>query len=203
MEAFDYWKLCDELNIMQAALLIIGVDPSSKDGCHCESLDLDERPFGYEAAKIAISIALMKKTISGQHISLYDYDIDGDPCGEQPNTTDIQKSIVEVASLQQWLSRRGFRTGFFFPVTIDAPDYMDKKNPRFAPKLVASVRAWQAVSDPGKKSPKQALEKWLREHAAEFGLVDDDGNPVNNAIEECSKVANWSQGGGAPKMPDQ
>lgn len=201
METFDYWKLCDEINIMHAALLIIGIDPSSKEGCYCESLNLDERPFGYEAAKLAISNALKKNTISGQHIPLYDYDINNNQCGELPNTTDIQESIVEVASLQQWLSERGFKDGFFFPATNDAPGYLDKKNSRYAPKLAATVHAWQAVTDPGKKSPKQALEKWLREHAAEFGLVDDDGNPVNNAIEECSKVANWSQTGGAPKMP--
>jgi len=36
----------------------------------------------------------------------------------------------------------------------------------------------------------------VAEHATDFGLTDDDGNPVNLAIEECSKVANWKTGGG-------
>ena len=201
MESMDYWKLCDELTIVQAALLIIGIDPSSEKGCYCEEWDLHNRPQGYEAAKAAMSNALRKGTIRGHHVPIYDYDINGNPYGEQPNTTDCVKSLIEVDSLREWLTRRGFRTGFFFPNATDTPDYLNSNDPRFAPKLAASVCAWLAVTDSGKKSPKQALEKWLREHAAEFGLVDDDGNPVNTAVEECSKVANWNQGGGAPKMP--
>ena len=67
--------------------------------------------------------------------------------------------------------------------------------------LAAAVKAWQAVTDPKGKSPKQALDKWLREHAADFGLTDDEGNPVNQAIEDCSKIANWQPGGGAAKTP--
>jgi hypothetical protein len=27
MEKMDYWRLCDELSVVQAALLLIGVDP--------------------------------------------------------------------------------------------------------------------------------------------------------------------------------
>ena len=49
---------------------------------------------------------------------------------------------------------------------IEAPNYLDRANPRYAPKLEAAVRAWQAVTDPVGKHPKQALAKWLRENAA-------------------------------------
>jgi hypothetical protein len=49
------------------------------------------------------------------------------------------------------------------------------------------------------KHPKGALSKWLREHAAELGLSDDDGKPNETGIEEVAKVANWQPGGGAPK----
>jgi hypothetical protein len=63
------------------------------------------------------------------------------------------------------------------------------------------VKAWQAVIDPVKKSPKQALGKWLREHAVEFGLTNEEGQPIETAIEECSKVANWDAKGGATKTP--
>ena len=49
------------------------------------------------------------------------------------------------------------------------------------------------------KSAKQALVKWLREHAAEYKLSDDEGKPNELGIEECAKVANWQEKGGAPK----
>lgn len=85
----------------------------------------------------------------------------------------------------------------------DAPDYLDPQNPRYAPKLAAAVRAWQSVTDAGGKHPKQALAKWLREHAAEYGLTDDEGKPNETGIEEAAKVANWQPGGGAPKTPGE
>jgi hypothetical protein len=108
---------------------------------------------------------------------------------------------VSAKEVKKWLESAGIRTGFFFPAATDAPDYLDPKNPRYAPKMAAAVRAWQSVTDAGARSPKQALEKWLREHAAVFGLTDEDGNAVNKAMEECSTVANWQRGGGAPKTP--
>lgn len=112
------------------------------------------------------------------------------------------KSLVSRTDLIAWLESNDFHSGFFFPsANTRDPDYLDPDNPRYAAKLAAAVRAWQAVTDPGKKSPKQALDKWIRENAAVFGLTDDDGNPVAQAVEDCSKIANWQPGGGAPKTP--
>jgi hypothetical protein len=54
MESLDYWRLCDELTIVQAALLIAGCDPSV-DAEYIEGWRPGERPLGYEAAKTAIS----------------------------------------------------------------------------------------------------------------------------------------------------
>jgi len=59
------------------------------------------------------------------------------------------------------------------------------------------------VTDTGGKTPKQALAKWLREHAAEFGMTDDEGKPNETGIEEAAKMANWQPGGGAPKTPGE
>jgi hypothetical protein len=37
--------------------------------------------------------------------------------------------------------------------------------------------------------------KWLREHAADFGLTDEDGKPNETGIEEAAKVANLISAG--------
>jgi hypothetical protein len=111
-------------------------------------------------------------------------------------------TTVERETLINWLRIRGLRPACFFPDAPQGPqtpDYLDRQNLRYSAKLAASVTAWQSVTHPAPRSPKQALEKWLREHAAEFGLVNSSGKPVAQAIEECSKVANWNTGGGAPK----
>lgn len=203
MEGLDYWRLCDELSVIQAALLIAGNDPSS-DQVYVERWEPENRPIGYEAAKAAITNALRAGVIKGKLIPLYDYDINGNNVGAIENSIDIAGSSVVVESLRGWLSSRGIRSGFFFPNATDAPDYLDKNNPRYAPKLAAAVGAWLATGAAEAlkgKSAKQALAKWLREHAAEFKLSGDEGTPNETGIEECAKVANWQEKGGAPKTP--
>jgi len=114
---------------------------------------------------------------------------------------DWNLTLVNRSDLTAWMESKGIRTGFFFPTATEAPDYLDPKNPRYATKLAAAVRAWQSVTDAGSKHPKQALMKWLRENAAQFGMTDAEGKPNETGIEEIAKVANWQPGGGAPKTP--
>jgi hypothetical protein len=119
------------------------------------------------------------------------------------NEPNWAKTMIGVDELRALLKSKGLNTGFFFSAATGDPDYLDPDNPRYAPKLAAAVRAWQAITDAGGKHPKQALAKWLREHAAEFGMADDDGRPNETGIEEAAKVANWQPGGGAPKTPGE
>tara|TARA_R110000772_G_scaffold133645_3_gene242140 strand:+ start:858 stop:1583 length:726 start_codon:yes stop_codon:yes gene_type:complete len=240
MEELDYWRLCEELNIVQAAFLVVGEAPTQAE--YVEQWDIETRPTGYEAAKTAICgalknyvlykkelaefesqsdylreeyrhapdmvlenednlTALYRRSIEGNLVPKPDFDMNGNHIGYLEGTIDLYASTINVESLRQWLALKGFSTGFFFPVPVTTLDFLDPLNSRYAPKLAAAVKAWQAVTDPGRKSPKQALDKWLREHAAEYGLTNDEGKPIETAIEECSKVANWNQTGGAPKTP--
>ncbi len=203
MEDFDYWRLCDELSIFQAALLIVGVDPSG-DKCYAESWDVDKRPGGYEAAKTALINALRKNSIVGQLFYTCEYDMNGGIVGESSDV-DLTASIISVDSLKYFLKERGINRGFFFPDDSDQRTYLDPDNSFYAPKLAAAVVAWESVSSDetllNGKTPKQAIEKWLREHANEYGLTGTDGNPIAAAIEQIGKVANWKPEGGAAKTP--
>jgi len=145
--------------------------------------------------------SLYGRSISGSLVPQSDIDMNGNHGGFIEGTVDVYKSSVNADSLKQWLRLKGFTTGFFFPEQVKTMDFLDPLNPRYAPKLAAAVNAWQAITDAGKKSPKQALDKWLREHAADYNLTNDDGKPIEQAIEECSKVANWNTKGGATKTP--
>ena len=203
MDGLDYWRLCDQLDIVQAALLVSGHDPSIDQG-YVEGWDFEYRPTGYEAAKAAISDALRNGSIEGQLTRLVKHDVNGIFLDIIEGSIDLRESRVEVESLRSWLSDQGFHAGFFFPTATGAPDYLDPDHPRYAPKLAAAVKAWLACGDESAtrgKSAKKALVKWLREHASEFGLSDDDGKPNETGIEETAKVANWQPGGGAPKTP--
>lgn len=206
MESMDYWRLCDELSIVQAAHLLIGLPPGTVEAMAQVGNELLPSSHAtyvtdLNAAMTAITNAFRRGSIDGKLIPIYEYGFNGNQLDELPDSIDTKNSRVNVESLKKWLQSRGLKSGFFFPESPDTPDYLDPSNPRYAAKLAAAVRAWQAVTDTGSKSPKQALDKWLREHAAEFQMTDDEGKLVNQAIEECSKIANWRPGGGAPKTP--
>lgn len=198
--ALDLWRLCEELSVAQAALLMIGRDPGSTDG-YVEGWDMHKRPPGYEAAKQAIASALKRKVVTGALMPKFEYDINGNRASPIEDSIDADASSVDVPALKSWMASRGVKSGFFFPLATGAPDYLDPSHARYAPKLAAAVSAWLAVEDPKGKTPKAGLMKWLRENSAAFGLSDDEGKPNELGIEECAKVANWQPGGGAPKTP--
>ena len=194
----DYWRLCDELSVYEAALLVVGQSPSKWS--NVERLISEKQPRGYEAARTAIRNALSSGRINGTIKPEYtdDFNSNSHPIS---GTVDLHSSRVEVESLKTWLISRGFKRGFFFPNPVEEPGYLEPANPRYAPKLAAAIQAWLAVTETGGRTPKQALSKWLREHAATFDLTDEDGTPNETGIEEAAKVANWQPGGGAPKTP--
>jgi len=203
LQGLNYWRLCDELSVVQAALLIIGQDPAGMQE-YVDTNQPEDRPSGYDAAKTAISNALRSGAIAGRILPICECDFDGNILGVREDSIDLVNSRLGVASLKNWLAGRGFRSGFFFPEPSYSQDYLDRRHPRYAPKLAAAVQAWIAMGGESAiegRSPKQALAKWLREHATEFGMTDDDGKPNETGIEEAAKVANWQPMGGAPKTP--
>jgi hypothetical protein len=193
MDPLDYWRLCDELSVVQAALLIVGQDPSeSQDYIH--NWDARRRPVGYDAAKAALVNAISGKRLSANIVE-----------DEQVGETDWYQTTISVEDLRTWLKSRGIKTGYFFPAPEADPDYLSEFHPTYSAKLAAAIEAWKAVSADAElrrgKSVKQALAIWLRQHANEFGLTKEDGNPNEQGIEEVAKIANWDTRGGAPKTP--
>ncbi len=204
MDDLNCWHLCEELSILQAALLFAGQDPSGEYH-DVERRYAQNRPNGYEAAKTAIVNGISKKLINGELSLDIKYDEYSNPYSET-HELDLEKSYVSVVSLKKFLKKKGFTHGFFFPDEPEQPNYLNSENACYAPKLAAAVTAWEIVSnDKSKqkgKTPKQALEKWLREHANEYGLTDENGNPISAAIDQIAKVANWKPEGGAAKTPN-
>jgi hypothetical protein len=191
-DPLDHWRLCDELSVLQAALLIVGENPSERDW------GPESRLSGYDAAKAALINAIKGKRLAANVINLVDLD------GES-RRPDWDHTTIMVEDLKAWLRSRGIKTGFFFPAPEAGPDYLSKFHPNYSAKLAAAIEAWKAVSADAElrrgKSVKQALIVWLRRNASEFGLTKEDGSPNEQGIEDVAKIANWDTRGGAPKTP--
>lgn len=218
MDSMDYWRLCDELSVIQAALLIAGADPSTAH-VYVERWNIERRPDGYEAAKAALKNAIRSKRLPAivryeAHPRGYNEQVFIGMATFVHNTRkyvfkeepDWEATTITVDDLKHWLTSRGFRTGFFFPEADARPDYLNPASPCYAMKLAAALDAWEAVSREPElkrgKSVKQSLMKWLRIHAAKYDLIKEDGNPNESGIEEIAKIANWDTKGGAPRTPE-
>jgi hypothetical protein len=190
----DFWRLNDELTVVQAALLIVGEDPSDHPRILKAESNSGKSPSGFGPTMSALKGAIEKSELPARVLAFDD-----------PYETNWDRTWVSVEDLRSWLRRRGITTGFFFPTPETHADYLLQSHPCFSAKLAAAVEAWKAVSgDPKlrrRKSVKQALIVWLRQHFKEFGLTKEDGNPNEQGIEEVAKIANWDTRGGAPKSP--
>ena len=186
---FKYWKLSDSLGLGIAAALILGIYPNDLKYSWDPDTDicfayLDEKRWAgthkdFEAVLYAIRDAVIQSKIEA---------IETNPLCDR-------RTQVSVKSLKEWLAKKGRYPSFFFTTTEkevveQLPAYLDTNHPRYAPELAAAVRAWEAVTDSGKTSTKQALKKWLKKNNS-FGISE-------TGIERIAVVANWDSKGGAP-----
>jgi hypothetical protein len=196
MNPIDFWKLCAEYSIVQAALLITGSDP--EDLQFAVEHDSTRAPVGYIAVRTALVHAVRAGTLAALVV-------------EQDNEygggryVDVHETTIRVADLDAFVKSRGMVCAFFERSGTTPGDEISSGHQQYPPKLDAAIKAWKAVTgDPARlrgKSPKQALQQWLEEHAVEFGLVGPDGKPNGTGIEEICKVANWKPKGGATPTP--
>ena len=206
MKGIDLWRLCEELSVSQAALLVAGHNPEK--WLNVEELDAVERPEGYEAVKSALKGAIYsnKLTADVKHQAEYthfDYVEDGEYVPSY--SPDWNETIVKVKDLRDFLSLRGCKEGFFFEENKNLPDYLDPSHPNYTPKLGAAINAWMAISNnadlPQARSIKTSIIRWLEKNAESYGLTKEDGSLNDLAIKEIAKVANWDIKGGAPTIP--
>ncbi|MEH6725487.1 MAG: hypothetical protein V7703_04955 [Hyphomicrobiales bacterium] len=195
----QFWRLADSVNIVQAALLIIGIEPQSMEE-DIEFWGADKRPDGYIAVRDSVLSSVQSGVLDGA-IEFETYETFSGGEAIDKDRISYRRSRVLVPSLIEWLEDRGFVTQAFAKPKDGPKGFRDPDHPRFSGKLVAVVEAWEQYdsesNEPG--TPKQRLIKWLRLNASRYGLTDDDGKPSENVIEELAKVANWATIGGAPK----
>ena len=200
MNSIEYLYLCDEVSVVEASLFVLGVDSIQKYSS-VEHWNSEERPAGYDIVRRAIANALSKGEIKGNVIHLQE-----SAYRQNPFPVDVKGSTVFIKSLLEWLKKKDRNNNPLANMLSSRQAYLDPNHERYAPKLAAAVNAWEAMEDASLyagKSPKKALEAWLKAHAADFDLILQDGHPNRNGITEAAKVANWQPSSGAPKTPSR
>jgi len=226
LNSLDYWQFHDEFTVVQAALLILDLSPSELQDY---VLTNTTKPHNFDAvfsgitkaitnnklkANIRYPISWLEDENNSSWVQYPNYDEVVGYCVDArlsqnalevhfKSTPDWQNTLIELDDLKAWLSSRNIRPSFFFPEKISEPDYLNKDHPRYSDQLAACVKVWIAFEDEnllGAKSPKNAMEEWLNSRYSELGLVHQ-GKISKKAIEECAKVVNWKDKGGATATP--
>jgi hypothetical protein len=190
-----FWKSCGQYSVVQAALLIVGCDPD-KFGVQLEEPKLESLPKGYIAVRTALCNAIVSDRLHAiVRAEWYDKDLD-------LRTLDPTRTLIEACELNDFVKSNNIECKFFERGVSPYQELLSPDSRFYPPKLLAAMAAWREVTADPKllkgKSPKAALEAWLTLHAAEHGLLKEDGRPNRQAIEDIAKVANWQAKGGAP-----
>ncbi|WP_316861117.1 hypothetical protein [uncultured Cohaesibacter sp.] len=209
MDGLDYWLYCEEYTIVQAALLVVGCDPG-EDEKYVEDWEPRSQPKGYSAVKAGLVNAINAKRLNANYVeaTIEDASVDGTFSLQTVNLgePDIFKTTIHVRELRKFMGEKKFAESIFARHDFFKDHVMERDANSYPPKLSAAIHAFQAVYNNPEltrgKSPKQALEKWLLDHAKECGLTKLDGTPNKNAIKQASEVANWKPTGGATPTPE-
>src|ERR1019366_4298634 len=132
MEVLDYWRLCDEVTIIQAALLIVGVDPATSQD-YIANWTAEHLPVGYAASIAALTHAILAGRLKATiRRGAWQRGYNEDPSvGESVGIDERGLHIIykddpdwgitttPVDDLRTWLRGRGIKTGFFFPGETD------------------------------------------------------------------------------------
>lgn len=201
MDWTDSWKFRKEMRLVDAAFLVCGLDPSAYP---------DEPDLSYRLPPAVVPILEELIAYVDQKDKRETVEIGGSLRNWQsptPRTASSKETIKEC------LGSLGIKSEFFTGDGISAlqsraktsPEYLDSMHDFYASKLAAAVEAWEAVTNDPKalqgKTPKQALEKWLRANAQKYYLLNKDSSINNAGIQQICKVANWQPEGGAAKTP--
>src|SRR5262245_20976106 len=92
MDSLDYWRLCDELSVVQAALLIVGEDPAQTQK-YIDGWAPENRPPGYDAAKAALVNAISGNLLKANIVEL-----------ESAQVPDWHHTTIAVEDLKGWLT---------------------------------------------------------------------------------------------------
>lgn len=207
MKTIEYWKLSTKVTVFQAIMLILDIDPdtyTSKNYSDFVSLGLEENKTGYGAIKSALIEAIQEKALPAKIVE-EKTSSDGESFYSVKGSVDIDETKIDLMQVKNFLVSRNFKSDFFLGLDNEPLGYLNRQHPCYAPKLAAAVSVWLAVTQEGKYktqgTPKQHMEKWLRENASRFGLAKDDGNANEKGISDITIIANWRPEGGAGKTP--
>jgi hypothetical protein len=163
MKGLDAWRLCSELKVTEAALLMVGIDPSSEVGSNCDGWKPHEQPDGY----VAIKAALCHDILSGK----------------------LPARVRRSARVRGWNDEPGDGEQFTKAVHIMPSDWLEEGNPNIAadPPWVPAITSgiiFRAEPDWRLTTVSvDALRVWLTSRSVNTGFFFPDGDDAPDYLD--------------------
>lgn len=107
MDQLDYWRLCADFTVVQAALIVCGIPPEDMQW-NVERTTESQCPAGYVAIRTALSNGLNSGRIKPSKASFFCTDE-----GDETNHFDVQSTTIAIEEIDRFLKSMGVICDFF------------------------------------------------------------------------------------------
>lgn len=216
----EHWRWCEHLSAVEAAMLVVGLNPSTWEPSTPEGLDDGDfhkvgesnNTSNYLLSRNFVPVfrAITRAIVSDElpcQITYTDpdeherYSFDGLSASQRQvlmKRPDWAKSLLKVTDFREWMANKGRKPSFFFPTNDEeATPFANRSHDHFSPELDLAVKAWNALASRQKFkiSPKAAIEAWIEANPdAWLG----EGSLSAAAKDRIVTLVNWRKTGGAP-----
>lgn len=193
------WRLCDVLNVEQAAALIAGFDPGvtyfnnhhvyfeNQDGI-TDNTGAGDVKASFEALKGAISAGVLEAEIINREPSFSYFETNTAPVSAIP---DWEKTTIRVERLKNWLKNKNIYPSFFYPErTTENLNFPSSGNTHLQatmPSDVASLAQQFVAAEQEVARLQQELDIALSEISELRSLLGLDGESDEDILEISGK----------------
>ncbi len=170
----DYWRLLDELNVIQIVYLTLGFEPpdtrktSTDEFFGFAPIDRIQKPSGFEALFLCL-----KKAISNGELHTIK---------TETNSDHWYLEKIAKNDIENWLLNQNLKPEFFFgnsSKNVHKPEYLNKNHSMYSEELAAAIETWESVlqcnpSRPKRGSRKSLIANHLKQNYSAFNQSQHD-----------------------------
>ncbi len=165
----EFWKLCESYTLLEAALLILDIEPEGNENIEIKS----EKPKGLTAILASLNSAINKGILKADEIT--------------PNTIESLSGNnkfkrIDANKLKNWLLQNNYAPPFFFGENINPTTQQERKHTSELLKILdhAILENWEHCGD--RKPTNESLEVWFNDNYSENPDLSDNIKRAMKAI---------------------
>ena len=154
----EFWKLCESFTLVEAALLILNIEPEGNENIERKS----DKPKGLTAILASLNSAVNKGKLTPDEIT---------PTTIELLSKNTKFKRIDANKLKNWLLQNNYTPPFFFGENTTAQQ--ERKHTSELLKILdhAILENWEHCGD--RKPTNESLEGWFNDNYSENPYLSD------------------------------